>query len=124
MDNIRLGCSRIMKSKDDPKNLMNFVFVARRALGNKAANMEIDVVMQQRTNLPMNIVPDWAQLFVGGVDCQQGYFYWAIRAWGPRMTSQLVAYGRALSFEDIETIMDKFWPDESGELRWQVMLTQ
>lgn len=115
--------AEFMRSKDDPKNLMNFV---NSWLGepweNKAANMEIDMVMQQRTNLPMNMVPDWAQILTGGVDCQQGYFYWNIRAWGPRMTSQLVAYGRALSFEDIETCMDKFWPDESGELRWQVML--
>jgi len=115
--------TEFMRSKDDPKQLMNFVNSwLGEAWENKAAAMDIDVVLQRRTEIPMNMVPSWALILTGGVDCQQGYFYWSIRAWGTQMTSQLVAYGKAMTYEDITEIMDKFWPDEEGELRWQVNL--
>ena len=115
--------AEFMRSKDDPKQLMNFVnsWLAE-AWENKAATMDKDLILQRLTDIRMNVVPNWAIILTGGVDCQQGYFYWTIRAWGAHMTSQNVAYGRAQSFEDIAEIMDKFWPDEDGELKWQVNL--
>lgn len=111
-----------MKSKDDPKLLQNFI---NSWLGEpwetKAAKLDIDLVLQKKTECPGNVVPKWAKILVGGVDCQQGYFYWLIRAWGSGMTSQLVAYGRARSFEDLEEVMDKPYRGEDGS-KWIVNL--
>ena len=111
-----------MKSKDDPKLLQNFI---NSWLGEpwetKAAKLDIDIVLQKKTECPMNIVPKWAKILVGGVDCQQGYFYWLVRAWGSGMTSQLVAYGRARSYEDLSEIMDHVYAGEDGT-KWIVNL--
>ena len=82
--------------------------------------MEADVVLQHKTDCPMGVVPDWAQMLTGGVDVQMGYFYWAIYAWGPGVTGQVMAYGRALSLLEVETIMDTFYPDKNGNPKLQV----
>lgn len=112
-----------LTSKDDPELLMNFV---NSWLGepweDRAATMESDVVMEKQTDLEEGIVPEWAQLLTGGVDVQKNGFYWTIRAWGSRITSQNIAHGWAESFEEVEAIMNKMWPDEDGELKWQVNL--
>lgn len=112
-----------LTSKDDPEMLMNFV---NSWLGepweDKAATMESDAVQERQTDIPEGMVPNWTQLITGGVDVQKNGFYWTIRAWGYRLTSQNIAHGWAESFEEIEAIMNKVWPDEEGELRWQVNL--
>lgn len=113
---------KFMESKDDPKLLQNFI---NSWLGEpwetKAAKLDIDLVLQKKTECPGNVVPKWAKILVGGVDCQQGYFYWLVRAWGKGMTSQLVAYGRARSFEDLKEVMDKQYRGEDGS-KWIVNL--
>ena len=112
-----------LTSKDDPEMLMNFV---NSWLGepweDKAAAMDRDAVQDRMTELPEGMIPHWTQLITGGVDVQKNGFYWTIRAWGYRLTSQNIAHGWAESFEEIEAIMNKMWPDEDGELRWQVNL--
>ena len=113
--------AEFQRSKNDPADLMNFI---NSWLGepweNLSANMDIGSVMDSRTEVPEHVVPRWAQLLTAGVDVQKDYFYWTIRAWGAKLTSQNIAYGMAQSWEELESIMDKFWPDEEGELRWQV----
>ncbi len=110
--------AKFVESKDDPSKLMNFV---NSWLGepwkSKASNMEVSAVMNQRTNLPTGIVPKWAQILTGGVDCQQGYFYWTIRAWGAGITSQKIACGQATTFGDVRQIMDTFWPVEDSPVQ-------
>lgn len=112
-----------LTSKDDPETLMNFV---NSWLGepweDKAATMDSEAVQNRRSDIPMGIVPSWAQIITAGVDVQKHGFYWTIRAWGYRMTSQNIAHGWAESFEEIEAIMNKVWPDEDGDLKWQVNL--
>lgn len=112
-----------LTSKDDPETLMNFV---NSWLGepweDKAATMDSEAVQNRRSDIPMGIVPSWAQIITAGVDVQKRGFYWTIRAWGYRMTSQNIAHGWAESFEEIEAIMNKVWPDEDGDLKWQVNL--
>lgn len=109
------------RSKDDPANLMNFI---NSWLGqpweNLSASMDVDSVLDQRTNTPEFVVPAWAQLLTAGVDVQKGHFYWTVRAWGAKYTSQNIAYGMATTWDEIEDIMDKRWSDEEGELRWQI----
>ena len=112
-----------LTSKDDPETLMNFV---NSWLGepweDQAATMDSEAVQNRRSDIPMGIVPSWAQIITAGVDVQKRGFYWTIRAWGYRMTSQNIAHGWAESFEEIEAIMNKVWPDEDGDLKWQVNL--
>lgn len=113
-----------MKSKNEPATLMNFV---NSWLGefweSKTTSINARAVSEQKTNLASGIVPEWAMLLTGGVDCQQGYFYWVIRAWGPNMKSQKIACGQAVTFGDVQRIMDKFWTVEGSKHREaQVML--
>ncbi len=112
-----------LKSKDDPTKLMNFV---NSWLGepwkSKASQVKSKAVLERKTNLRAGVVPKDTVLLTGGVDCQQGYFYWVIRAWQPNMKSQLVAYGSAVTFDDVNNIMDQFWPIEESDQQMQVVL--
>ncbi len=114
---------KFLTSKDDPALLMNFV---NSWLGepweDKAATLESDQVLEKQSELPEIVVPDYTQLLTGGVDVQANRMYWTIRAWGARMTSQNIAHGVVETWADLEMIMNKFWPDTNGELRWQVNL--
>lgn len=115
--------TQFIESKDDPSLLMNFV---NSWLGepwrSKASRIEVDSVMQQRTDTPAGYVPKWAKILTGGVDVQQGYFYWVIRAWGVNMTSQKIACGKAMTFDDLSNIMDTYWPIEDDYHKMQVSL--
>lgn len=114
--------AKFIESKDDPADLMNFV---NSWLGepwkSKAVSVQINTVLNQRTNLKAGIVPKWAKLLTGGVDCQQGYFYWCIRAWGTNLTSQKIACGQAITFGDVQAVMDNFWPVEDSTEKVQVV---
>ena len=116
--------AEFIRSKDNPITLQNFV---NSWLGepweNKSAVMEADIVLKHKTDCPAFVVPEWAQLLTGGVDVQKGYMYWKIHAWGPGMTSQVVGYGKALTWQDIENIMEgTIYPGIDGQTRYQVCL--
>lgn len=115
--------AEFLNSKDDPADLMNFI---NSWLGepweDKAATLDSDIVLSKQTNLPECIVPDYAQLITAGVDVQQNRMYWSIRAWGARITSQNIAHGIVYDWDELEKIMNRRWPDQNGELRWQVNL--
>lgn len=115
--------AEFLNSKDDPADLMNFV---NSWLGepweNKAATLDSDIVLEKQTVLPECIVPEFTQLLTGGVDVQANRMYWTIRAWGAKITSQNIAHGVVETWDDLEMIMNKHWPDTNGELRWQVNL--
>lgn len=112
-----------LTSKDDPEMLMNFI---NSWLGepweDKASTMDSDMVQEKRSDIPEGVVPHWAQIITAGVDVQKNGYYWTIRAWGYRLTSQNIAHGWAESFEEIEAIMNRMWPDEEGTVKWQVNL--
>lgn len=110
--------TEFIASKDDPSLLMNFV---NSWLGepwrSKASKIETSAVLSQRTELPSGTVPAWCQVLTGGVDVQQGYFYWVIRAWGAGMKSQKVACGQCITFGDLQNIMDRWWPIEGSSYK-------
>lgn len=114
---------KFLEVKDDPSLLMNFV---NSWLGepwkSKASRIEVGNVMRQKTKLRSGVVPKWARLLTAGVDCQKGYFFWTVRAWGVGMTSQKVANGTAITFSDLSMVMDKFWPVEDSEDKVQIAL--
>lgn len=63
------------------------------------------------------VVPSWASRLILTVDTQKNKFYWVIRAWGARLRSRLVACGEAMSFEQLEELMDRtWWPNEDPTL--------
>ncbi len=112
-----------IRSKDDPADLMNFV---NSWLGEpwkpKTETIATKLVLRQKTDIPAYIIPKWARLLTAGVDCQQGYFYWVVRAWGPNLTSQKIANGEAITWGDLQKVMDNWWPIEGSDERQQISL--
>ena len=103
-------------SKDDPEKLQNFIN-SWMAEPWEDTNLKTtkDTVMERQTDLPQLVVPEWAKMLTGGVDVQQNSLYWTIRAWGPFLTSQNIAHGQVMGFNDIEQIMNLFYQKETGE---------
>lgn len=112
-----------LSSKDDPALLMNFT---NSWLGecwkDKASTPEIESIYNQRTDTPAGFVPKWAKILTAGVDCQQGYFYWVVRAWGVDMRSQKIANGMATTFADLQNVMDYYWKIEGSQSKTMQIL--
>ena len=105
-----------MKAKDDPELLQNFVnsWLAEPWEDTKLKT-NADLVLERRTEFPAWVLPEWTQLLTGGVDVQEGSFYWTVRAWGAGMTSQKVACGQLLSFQQVSQVMNMEYAKENGE---------
>ena len=105
-----------LDSKDNPDLLQNFVnsWLAEPWEDTKLKT-DADMVMERQTDLPQLVVPSWARYLTAGVDVQETCLYWTIRAWGPYITSQNIAHGQVLSFQDIESTMNTPYLTESGE---------
>jgi len=111
-----------LDSKDDPESLQNFVnsWLAE-PWENTKSRMDEDLVMERQTEYEEFVVPDWVRLLVAGVDVQETSVYWTIRAWGPHMTSQNIAHGQALSLNDLDEIMNRYYERRDG-VKLQVAL--
>lgn len=105
-----------LDSKYDPEKLQNFVnsWLAE-PWEDTMSRMSTDMVMERQTDIPEFTVPKWAMFLTGGVDVQETTLYWTIRAWGPYITSQNIAHGQALSFQEIERLMNLPYLGEKGE---------
>jgi phage terminase large subunit GpA-like protein len=105
-----------MDSKDDPEKLQNFVnsWLAE-PWEDTHLKTTADLVRDRQTDIPEFTIPSYAQFITGGVDVQETSLYWTIRAWGPYITSQNIAHGQALSFQEIENIMNLSYEREDGE---------
>jgi len=105
-----------LKSKDDPTSLMNFV---NSWLGepwkSKSSEVKAKAVLDKKTDIPHGIVPHETLILTAGVDRQQGYFYWVVRAWMPGMRSTKIANGSAETWDDLKAIMDQYWPVENSK---------
>lgn len=96
-----------LTTKDDPEEFQNFVnsWLAEPWEDTKLKT-SADLVMERRTEIPEFVVPPWAKLLTAGVDIQENSLYWTIRAWGDFLTSQNIAHGQALSFEEVDLVMN------------------
>lgn len=105
-----------LSSKDDPEDLQNFVnsWLAEPWEDTKLKTSE-DLVMERQTDVPQYVVPRWAKMLTAGVDVQETSVYWTIRAWGDFLTSQNIAHGQALSFEEVDSVMNLEYLNEDGE---------
>ena len=74
-----------------------------------------DVVLERQTEFDEFTVPTWAKFLTGGVDVQETCIYYTIRAWGNFITSQNIAHGQAMSWADIERVMNYGYLKENGE---------
>ena len=112
-----------LKSKDDPTSLMNFV---NSWLGepwkSKSSEVKAKAVLDKKTKIPHGVVPHETLILTAGVDRQQGYFYWVVRAWMPNMRSTKIANGSAETWDDLKAIMDQYWPVENSEKKMQIIL--
>lgn len=105
-----------LTTKDDPEDFQNFVnsWLAEPWEDTKLKT-SAELVMERQTEVPALIVPSWAKMITGGVDVQETSLYWSIRAWGDFLTSQNIAHGQALSFEEVDRIMNLEYMNEYGE---------
>lgn len=105
-----------LQTKDNPEDFQNFVnsWLAEPWEDTKLKT-NADMVMERQTELPANVVPAWAKLLTAGVDVQETSLYWTIRAWGDYLTSQNIAHGQALSFSEIDRIMNLQYQTEDGD---------
>lgn len=105
-----------LTTKDDPEAFQNFVnsWLAEPWEDTKLKT-NADLVLERQTEYEEFEVPDWAVMLTAGVDVQETSLYWTIRAWGPYLTSQNIAHGQALSFRDIENIMNAEYKKRNGE---------
>lgn len=104
-----------LTTKDDPEEFQNFTnsWLAEPWEDTKLKT-NADLVMERQTEMPPLTVPSWAKLLTGGVDVQESSLYWTIRAWGDFLTSQNIAHGQALSFEEIDRVMNLEYMTEDG----------
>ena len=107
-----------VSSKDTPEKLMNFInsWLAEPWV-DKSSRMKSDIVMAKALPYERGTMPARAQLLTAGVDVQLDHFWYSVRAWGPHMTSWLVDNGRAETWADVATIIDRNYADENGEIR-------
>ena len=106
-----------LESKDEPKDLMNFVnsWLAE-PWEQKGKRYSSDTILEHKSTYPRGMVHPKAQILVAGVDVQLDHFWWGVRAWGPDMTSWLVDYGRVETWTEIEKILRRPYPvNETGE---------
>lgn len=105
-------------SKDTPEKLMNFInsWLAE-PWEDRASRLKSDIVMTKALPYERGTMPARAQLLTVGVDVQLDHFWYSVRAWGPHMTSWLVDNGRAETWADVATVIDRNYADENGEIR-------
>lgn len=115
---VRFGemARKFLECKDDPDDLKDFI---KDWLGEPfeetARTMSSDLVLDRQALFEEGVVPDEAQMLTAGVDVQQESLYWTIRAWAPGMTSWNVMHGQALTWGEIDTVMNRCWYKRTGE---------
>lgn len=103
-------------SKDDPETLHNFKNSWLAEPWEETKQETSDTMVKERqADTGEFMIPSWAKLITGGVDVQESCLYYVIRAWGDYMTSQLITRGQALSFQDIERVMNAEYEKEDGQ---------
>lgn len=109
--------AKFLASKDEPALLMNFVnsWLAE-PWEDKSSRMKSDVVMEKALPYERGRMPAAAQLITCGIDVQLDHFYYSVRAWGAHMTSWLVDWGRAETWADLETVVERNYADTNGEI--------
>ena len=104
-----------INSQGDNERLQNFVnsWLAEPWEDTKLAT-SADIVLSRQTEFEEFVVPPWTRIITAGVDVQETCIYWTIRAWGNYITSQNICHGQAMSWADIERVMNYGYLREDG----------
>jgi len=107
---------KFLRSKDDAISFMNFMngWLAE-PWEPSSATMNSDAVMKLQRPYERMTVPKEAQILTCGIDVQLDHMWYEVRAWGARVTSWLIDYGRVETWAEIEEILDKPWRTELGQ---------
>lgn len=110
--------AKFLAAKNIPEELMNFInsWLAE-PWEDKSSKMSPNIVLEKQLDYEQGRVPEQAQLLTLGVDVQLNHFWWGVRAWGPKLTSWLVDYGRVETWAEIENIIDRPYPSIWGEVK-------
>ena len=103
-------------SKGDVEAMRNFYnsWLALPFKENTKATTEATIKAHEN-DLPEFILPDWCKLLVLGVDTQEAYFVYSVYAFGVGGTAHLVTRGEALSFEQLDNILNLEYKFQNGE---------
>ncbi|MBR2214569.1 MAG: phage terminase large subunit family protein, partial [Selenomonadaceae bacterium] len=110
--------AKFLASKDEPSLLMNFInsWLAE-PWEDKSSKLKSDVVMEKALPYNRGQMPPEAQILTCGIDVQLDHFWYAVRAWGAHLTSWLVDWGRAETWSDLLTVINRNYADMNGEVR-------
>ena len=104
--------AKFMRVQDDPAKHMEFV---TQDLGEpyrdqvkKIEDTRLSEIYKKSS--PRGVVPDWASCVLMTVDSQKGWFSWLVRAWGRGERSQLVDWGEAETFKQLEDLLERKYP--------------
>ena len=115
---------KYLKVKDDPARHRVFVngWLAKEWEEPPVVKVDpVEILKTNRTNLPPRLVPKGTICLTMGIDTQAYGFYFVVRAWKRDKTSQLVEFGLAPSFKDLEEIIfNRTYPVEGSEERMRV----
>ena len=107
---IRFGevARKFLTTRDKPEEFMGFVngWLAEPWV-NQTATFKSDIVLSRQASHERGAVPEGALMLVMGIDVQIDCFWWIVRAWGERMTSWLVDYGRCETWAELDDVVDR-----------------
>jgi phage terminase large subunit GpA-like protein len=106
------------RSLNDPGRMQNFKnsWLAE-PFEEQVTSVNVDDVRKLVHGAPKaGIIPKWAEFIITSADVQKDRLYWVCRAWGPDCQSQLIAYGMALTFEELrqKTLHRQWSLEDSG----------
>lgn len=110
--------AEFLRSKDFPERLRNFV---NSWLGepfrNKQIHAQADSLKSHICKVERGALGPEMQMLIASVDVQQDYFWWEVRGFGEYFSSQLVDYGRAETWTELDEILNRqYWSPQGGRV--------
>ena len=113
--------AEFLRSKDDPSALQNFrnswlgepfeIRISQPASDSLRAKMSAELAP------PAKVVPSWASVIYATADVQKDHFFFAIRAWGFGLKSQLIHAGMVYTFEELKRVtLESLFPTTAGPM--------
>ncbi len=107
---------KFLSTKGDQAKFMNFVngWLAEPWEA-EATKLRSDIVLERQADHLRGDIPAGAILLTCGIDVQMDHFWWTVRAWGPKMTSWLVDFGRCETWAELDDMLDHEYTLPTGD---------
>ena len=107
--------AEFIDSKERPQNLRNFKNQWLAETWETAGRETTEEQLGKRIigTDPRGVVPAWASILTCGVDRQgeiDDRFPWVVDAWGPGQRCATIAYGQAMTMDDLLAMLLQPWP--------------